>query len=57
MMQEHSKTVIIVLIVALWEILDSVKFFYFPNGSAPHTEYVIKEKIGDCAHLDLRSSQ
>ena len=34
--QEHSKTVISVLIIYVLEILDSVK--YLPNGIAPHTE-------------------
>ena len=40
--QEHSKTVISVLIIYVLEILDSVK--YLPNGSAPHTQCVIKLK-------------
>ena len=34
--QDHSKTVISVLIIYVLEILDSVK--YLPNGIAPHTE-------------------
>ena len=38
----NSKTVITVLITTVLEILDSVKDFYLPNGSAPHTECVIK---------------
>ena len=43
-------TVIIVLIITALEILDCVK--YLPNGSAPHTEGVIKIK-----NLSLRSSR
>ena len=35
---------IIVLITTVLKILDSVKYFYLPNVSAPHTECVIKRK-------------
>ena len=39
---DHSKAVIVVLIITVLEILDSVK--WKSNGSAPHTECVIKIK-------------
>ena len=52
--QEHSKTVIILLIIIALEIFDSVK--YLLNGNTTHTERGIKKKkkIGDCVRLDLR---
>ena len=39
-----SKTVIIVLITTVLKNLDSIKYFYLPNRSAPHTECMIKRK-------------
>ena len=39
-----SKTVIIVLTITVLVNLDSIKYFYLPNGSAPPIECVIKRK-------------
>ena len=40
--QEHSKTVIILLIIIALEIFDSVK--YLLNGNTTHTERGVKKK-------------